>query len=499
MNLLTDYSTLDAVGISASIRSGEIHPAEVITAALAQIERYEPEINALTWRRYHLALREAERPLPDSPLAGVPFLVKDLSQPLEGAPFAMGCRMRRNLVADHDAAMMARYKAAGLLIIGQTAAPEFGASPDTVSELNGATRNPWDLERSPGGSSGGSAAAVAARYVPAAHASDGAGSIRIPASMCGLFGLKPTRGRTPKGPDSAEGWFGMSVEHAVTRTVRDSAALLDITQGPDPGAPYYPPPPERPYLKESERPPGSLNIAFSTGSMLADGMHTECVRAVELTAGLLEDLGHRITQARPAVNAVRFKEDMLVMMAADTASAIDASARAAGRRPSEELFEAASWLTGRIGARLTAVELADAIKHLRNIGRKTAPFFEEYDVFVEPTIARPPWKSGALSPKLDSLAKLQLRSAALRPGNRALLKAVGEIGDSVLESVPNTALWNATGQPSMTMPLHWAQGLPVGVQFTARYADEAALFRLAAQLEQARPWIHRLPPILTSS
>lgn len=497
MNFLADYIDFDAVELGASIRAGEVKPAEAVTAALAQIERFEPEINAVTWRCYDLALREAEGPLPDSPLAGVPFLIKDLTLPLAGAPYEMGSRMRRGLKAHHDAALIARYKAAGLLILGLTAAPEFGASADTVSELNGATLNPWDLERSPGGSSGGAAAAVAARYTPAAHASDGAGSIRIPASMCGLFGLKPTRGRTPKGPDAAEGWFGMSVEHAVTRTVRDSAALLDLSQGPDPGAPYYPPPPERSYTEEAGRPPGRLNIAFSTGSMLAEGMHSACVRAVEQAAGLLEELGHRVSPARPSIDADRFKESMLVMMAADMAYAVEHSARAAGRRPSEHLFEPSSWLTGQIGARLTALELAEAEKHLRNIGRATAPFFEEYDVFVEAAIARPPWKSGALAPELSNLARLHLRSAALRPGNRALLRAAGAVGGPVLEAIPNTALWNATGQPSMTVPLHWSEGLPIGVQFTARYADEALLFRLAAQLEEARPWADRLPPLLT--
>ena len=496
MNFLADYTNFDAVELGASIRAGEVHPAEAVTAALAQIERFEPEINAVTWRCYDPALRAAEGPLPESPLAGVPFLIKDLTLPLAGAPYEMGSRMRRGLKAHHDAALITRYKEAGLLILGLTAAPEFGAAADTVSELNGATLNPWDLERSPGGSSGGAAAAVAARYTPAAHASDGAGSIRIPASMCGLFGLKPTRGRTPKGPDAAEGWFGMSVEHAVTRTVRDSAALLDLSQGPDPGAPYYPPPPERPYMEEAGRPPGRLNIAFSTGSMLAEGMHPACVRAVEQAAGLLEELGHRVSPARPSIDADRFKESMLVMMAADMAYAVEHSARAAGRRPSEHLFEASSWLTGQIGARLTALELAEAEKHLRNIGRTTAPFFEEYDVFVEAAIARPPWKSGSLTPELSNLARLHLRSAALRPGNRPLLRAAGAVGDQVLEAIPNTALWNATGQPSATVPLHWSEGLPIGVQFTARYADEALLFRLAAQLEEARPWADRLPPLL---
>ena len=494
MNLLSSYIHLDAVELGALIRAKDLHPKEVVTAALGQIERHEAEINALTWRRYDLALREAEHPLPDIPLAGVPFLIKDLSQTLAGAPHAMGSRMRRNLIADHDSALVARYKAAGLLIVGQSTSPEFGAAADTRSALYGTTRNPWDLERSPGGSSGGAAAAVAARYLPAAHASDGGGSIRIPSSMCGLFGLKPTRGRTPKGPDVAEGWFGMSVDHAVTRTVRDSAALLDISQGPDPGAPYYPPPPERPYIQEVTRPPGTLNIAVSTESMLSDKMHPHCIRAVEKTAELLEELGHRITVARPTINGAHFKEAMSVMIAADMASTMADSAREAGRRPSEDQFEASSWLAGLVGRRLTAGALVTALQYLRNMGRTTAPFFEEYDVFLEPTIARPPWKSGALE---ATTGKLRLMSVKRFPRRRAVVRTMRALGEPVLDAIPNTPLWNATGQPSMSMPLHWADGLPIGVQFTARYADEALLFRLAAQLEKARPWVDRLPPILT--
>ena len=450
----------------ALIRAGELHPTEVVTAALGQIERYETEINALTWRRYDLALREAERPLPDTPVAGVPFLIKDLSLTLDGAPHAMGSVMRRDLIADHDSTLVARYKVAGLLIVGQSTAPEFGAAIDTRSTLYGTTRNPWDLDRSPGGSSGGAAAAVAARYLPVAHASDGGGSIRIPSSMCGLFGLKPTRGRTPKGPDTAEGWFGLSVDHAVTRTVRDSAALLDISQGPDPGAPYYPPPPGRPYLDEVTHPPGTLNIAVSTEPMLSDKMHPQCIKAVEKSARLLEELGHRVTVARPVVDSAMFKKAMLVLVAADMAANITDSALLAGRRPSGDLFETTSWLWGLAGGRLAARDLVWALRYLRNIGRTTAPFFEEFDVFVEPTIARPPWKSGALAPRVS---KLRLMSAKRLPNRRAIPRAIETFGGPALDAVPNTPLWNATGQPSMSMPLHWADGLPVGVQFTARY------------------------------
>ena len=493
MNLLSSYIHQDAVALGALIRAGDLHPKEVVTAALGQIERFDGNINAIAWRRYDRALEEAERPLSDSPVSGVPFLVKGLSQTLEGAPHTLACRMRSGLVADHDSSLVARYKAAGLLIVGQTTSPEFGTSPETRSSLYGITRNPWNLERSPGGSSGGAAAAVAARYVPAAHASDGGGSIRIPASMCGLVGLKPTRGRTPKGPDVAEGWFGLSCEHAVTRTVRDSAALLDISQGPDPGAPYYPPPPERPYLEVVARPPGSLRIAISTEPMLSDHMDRRCAQAVESTAELLEQLGHRVTTARPAVDGALIKEAFWILIAADMACTIDATARAVGRRPSEEMFETASWLIGLVGRRLTATDFITAHDYIRNIGRSTAPFFDEHDIFVEPTIARPPWRSGTLYPPVS----MRMAKAILRlRGRRAALRAIGKQGEPAFRAVPNTALWNATGQPSMSLPLHWTDGLPIGVQFTARYADEALLFRLGGQLERARPWVDRLPPIL---
>ncbi len=489
MTLLTQFVHLDAVEIAALIRSRQIHPREAVAAAIELIERYDSEINAISWRRYDLALREAERELPESPVSGTPFLIKDLSLALAGAPITMGSKMRRSLVADYDSALTARYRGAGLLIVGQSTSPEFGVSADTRSDLHGITRNPWDLELSPGGSSGGAAAAVAARYVPTANAGDGGGSIRIPSSMCGLFGLKPTRARTPKGPAAAEGWFGMAVDHAVTRTVRDSAALLDVSHGPDPGAPYYPPPPERAYLDEVARPPGTLRIAVSTGAMLSTEMHPDCVQAVEETAQLLDDLGHEVTEARPAVDRTAFKESMAILIAADLACTIVGAAREAGKRPSEDLYEPATWLTGVLGRRILATDLVLALRYIRNVGRRIAPFFDEHDVFVEPTIAVPPWKSGAVG----GLRLIPRRRLIRR---RAVMKAMRRLLEPSVASVPNTALWNATGQPSMSMPLNWAGGLPIGVQFTARYAEEGLLFRLAGQLEQARPWIDRLPPAL---
>ena len=481
------------------VRAGDVHPRELLTHAMTQIEKHEPSLNAVTWRRYDRALREAEQPLGDSPVAGVPFLIKDMGQALAGAPNTMGSKMRRYIVSDHDSALVARYKAAGLLILGQTNAPEFGAAVDTKPELHGQTNNPWDLSRSPGGSSGGAAAAAAARYVPVAHASDGGGSIRIPAAMCGLFGMKPSRGRTPKGPDVGESWFGMSIDHVVGHSVRDSAAILDVTRGPDLGALYAAPAYDGSYLAEVSHDPGHLRIAISAKPLLADHMDPICSGAIDEVGALLESLGHTVEVTEPTVDAQSLREAMSLMVAADTAASIQSSAADAGQPPSEQHFEHAMWVVGLVGQRLNALDLAQAIQLVKSVGRRVAPFFETYDVLVQPTLARPPWKQGALDPAPRDLRAMQLIKRV--PGRRPALAAIKAVASGSLDAIPNTPLWNATGQPSMSMPLHWenVEGteLPIGVQFTGRYGDEATLYRLAGQLEQARSWAHRLPPILS--
>lgn len=491
---MSQYVNLDAMGMHDLVATGEVHPRELVTAAITRIEEHDPRVNAVSWRRYDQVLRESEEPLPDSPVAGVPFLIKDMGQSLAGAPNTLGSRMREHVVARRDSNLVARYKAAGLLIVGQSSAPEFGAAADTKPLLHGQTNNPWDLDRSPGGSSGGAAAAVAARYLPVAHASDGGGSIRIPASMCGLFGLKPTRGRTPKGPDTAEGWFGMSVDHVVGLSVRDSAVLLDLTAGPDPGAPYFAAPPARSWLSEVGTPPGRLRIAVSTEPLLADRMDRVCRKAVEDTAELLTELGHDVEVDQPALEAQPLREAMSLMVAADTAAAIDEAAATAGRPVDQAGFERAMWVIGLVGRRLSAADLAKALALVKNAGRVTAPFFERYDVFVQSTLARPPWKQGALDPNLRD--RLALSLIERLPGRRAARAAVRAVADGSLDAIPNTPLWNATGQPSMSMPLAWHDGLPIGVQFTGRFGDEATLFRLASQVEDARPWIDRIPPMV---
>ena len=332
---LSQYVRLDAIGLAELIRAKEVHPREAVTAALTQIEKHEPQLNAITFRRYDRALREAEAALPDSPVAGVPFLMKDMGQALTGAPNTMGSKMRQYIVADHDSALVARYKAAGLLIVGQTNAPDFGAAADTKPELHGMTNNPWDISRSPGGSSGGAAAAAAARYVPVANASDGAGSIRLPASVCGLFGMKLSRGRTPKGPDTGEPWFGLSIDHVVGHSVRDSAVMLDVTRGPDLGALYAAPAFEGSYLDEVATKPGRLRIAVSTKPLLAHQMDPICASAAEDAASMLESLGHDVDVAEPEVDAQSIREAIALMVTADTAATIASSSTEAGSRPAK--------------------------------------------------------------------------------------------------------------------------------------------------------------------
>ena len=489
----SEYVELDAVGLAGLIRDREVSTAEVLDAAIRQIEVVNPSINAVIHKTYDRARDAAANGL-TGPLAGVPLLVKDLGQVVEGAPATMGSRMLAHQIADHDSALVARYRQAGVLVIGLTNVPEFGIAAVTEPDLFGPTRNPWNTSRTPGGSSGGAGAAVAARMVPAAHGSDGGGSIRIPASMCGVFGLKPTRARTPKGPDIGEGWFGLSVDHALTMSVRDSAALLDIGRGPDPGAPYYPPPPSRLYLDELDQPTTPLRIAVSRGAMLGTSVDPVCVSAVDRAAVLLESLGHHVVYASPAVDADELAFHFMVLLCAATAHGVTEAAESAGRSAGPEFFENLTWIAAAAGRRLSAEDLAAALDYTRMVARRTATFWDEIDVFVESTVARPAWKIGELTPSPAQLRQLELLKKL--PSRTVTRRIARDMGRTSLEAIPNTPLWNVTGQPSMSVPLHWHDDLPIGVQFTARYADEATLFRLAAQLEQAQPWKHRVPQVV---
>jgi len=489
----SEYADYDATGLAELVTAGEVTPRELVESAIERIERLDARLNAVVYRDFERALEAADRPPPDSaPFPGVPFLLKDLHAAYAGAPLTSGSRALADYVPDHNAELVDRHLRAGLIILGKTNTPEFGLAPVTEPELFGPTRNPWDLQRTPGGSSGGSAAAVAARYVPAAHASDGGGSIRIPSSACGLFGLKPTRGRTPLGPDFAELWFGFSQAHAVTRTVRDSARLLDATCGPDVGAPYAAPPPARPFADEVGTPPGRLRIAFTTGALLSDDIDPVCKQAVAETARLCEELGHEVVEAAPDLDVEELTDAFVVLAVAGGAFEADYAARLRGRPLGRGDLELVQSVLAKVAKKTPADRLAWALHTTRQTAQTMGRFLSDYDVLLTSTLAEPPWPIGALDPSPGEKRILKLVDAVpARPLLEALVK---QISGELLRPIPNTPLFNMSGQPAMNVPLHWTDdGLPVGVQFAGRFGDEATLFRLAAQLEEARPWADRIP------
>jgi amidase len=388
----------------------------------------------------------------------------------------MGSAFMRNFVPDHDNELVIRLKRAGLIIVGKTSTPELGILPTTEPRLFGASHNPWDINRTPGGSSGGSAAAVAARFVPMAHGNDGGGSIRIPASCCGLFGLKPTRARNPLGPDFGDLFSGLVIDHALTRSVRDSAALLDATAGPDTGDPYWAPPPVRPFLQEVGADPGGLRIAFTTSTPRGVKVHTDCIRAVEDAATLCADLGHEIVEGAPEVNGELLTKNFMTLWSVGCAWTIDGFGLITGQSPTKDQFEPLTWALYEMGRQQSASSYLISLTFLQRVARDIARFFLKYDVWLTPTLGEPPVPLGTFdSPPENPLEGLR-RAIAF---------------------VPFTPICNVTGQPAMSVPLFRnSEGLPVGVHFVGRFGDEATLFRLAAQLESARPWADQRPPIL---
>lgn len=489
------YGGLDALGLAGLVRAKEVTPGELLDEALSRVAAWNPKLNAVVRLMEEPARRDIARGLPEGPFTGVPFLLKDLMSAVGGVPLSNGSRFLAGFVPTADCELVRRYRAAGLILAGKTSTPELGLLPFTEPELFGPARNPWDLSRTPGGSSGGSAAAVAAGIVPMAHGGDGGGSIRIPASCCGLFGLKPTRGRTPMGPEIGDAWNGFVVEHAVTRSVRDSAALLDATSGPDPGAPWYPPAPERPFLEEVTREPGRLRIAVTARPFLGRQVHPDCLRVLGETARLLEGLGHTVEEAAPEIDGEAFALDFVTMLCGEVRAELDEAAERLGRSPALGELEAATHALRLLGGSIRAGEYDAAVRRLRLAGRRVGTFFEGRDVLMTPTLASPPVPVGAL--QLRPAEKIAAKSmAALRAG--WLLRAVGILeatAKKTFDFIPFTPPFNVSGQPAMSVPLgSSAEGLPVGVHFVGRFADEATLFRLAGQLERARPWASRRPP-----
>ncbi|MFZ5563217.1 MAG: amidase [Thermodesulfobacteriota bacterium] len=491
-----DYDQYDATGLAGLVRGKEVTPLELCDAAIARIEAVNPKINAVIHTMFDKARQAARSPLPEGPFTGVPFLLKDLLAAYAGEPFTQGCRGYRNFIPDHDSELVQRYKKAGLVVLGKTNTPEFGLLGVTEPELHGPTRNPWDTERSPGGSSGGSAAAVASGMVPMASGGDGGGSIRIPSAWCGLFGLKPGRGRVPNGPDHGEFWQGAAQEHVLAKSVRDSAAMLDAICGPAPGDPYIIAGPARPYLEEVKTEPGKLKIGFSTGSPIGMPVHEECVKAVHAAARLLADLGHAVEEKAPAVDGPALARSYFVMYYGEVAADIEQMEKDLNRRATRKDVEALTWTLGRLGKTFSACDFVSAKRQWNRAARAMARFFAEYDLYLIPTTAQLPPVIGA-----NRLSFFERAGSAVihALGLEKLLIASGMVektGYRSLALTPFTQLANLCGLPAMSVPLHWsANGLPCGCQFVAPSGGEALLFRLAGQLEQAAPWRDRIPPL----
>ncbi|UCE86280.1 MAG: amidase [Deltaproteobacteria bacterium] len=472
MSGFEEYDRHDALGLAERVERGDVRPSELLELAIRRAEERDPAIGAVVIPMFDEARAAIEAGLPAGPFRGVPFLLKDLHACYAGVRTTNGCALFEDFVPDHDSEIVRRYRRAGLVIFGKSASPELGLSTSTESRLFGPTRNPWNRDTTAGGSSGGAAAAVAAGILPAAHASDGGGSIRIPASCCGLFGLKPTRARNPSGPDVGEGWSGMSTAHAVTRSVRDSAALLDATRGPDVGDPYWAPPPERSYLEELRRSPGALRIAFTTRAWNGVPTHSDCAAAVTDAAELCARLGHRLEEDAPVIDPQMLAEVARIIISASVRAALEDRAAALGRELKADDVEPATWgLLAMVPS--TGADYARALRNMHALGREVGRFFERYDVLLSPTMATPPLPLGALNASSGDLQQY--------------------VGNLLL-TVGFTQLFNITGQPAMSVPLFWnGAGIPIGTQFAGRFGDEATLFRLAAQLEAERPWFDRRP------
>ena len=470
-----EYSDYDGLGLAELVRRGEVSPAELLEEAIERIERHNPTLNAVVYKAYDEARRTAASELPDGPFKGVPFLIKDLGCPVAGMPRTSGSRFLKDEVPAHDGELTRRYRAAGVVITGKTNTPEFGITGTTESALLGPCRNPWNPEHITGGSSGGAAAATAAGIVPLAHATDGRGSIRIPAACCGLFGLKTTRDRNPNGPQDADRAIGFSVDHVVSRSVRDSAAMLDATGYAEPASPYAPPPKERPYIEEIATAPGRLRIAFSSETPNGRPIHAENQAALEDTAALLEELGHHVEPRGLGIDyRALYRAEGAVSSSNAAARLADMIARV-GREPESDELEPLTWAGFKLGRKLNGEQVMASWRTLRCMNREVLALFEEYDVYLTPVMGTPPPPIGHIDPVNLEPREVQRRQAV---------------------AFPFTPPFNFTGQPAMSVPLAWSSdGLPLGMQFVGRYADEATLFRLVAQLETARPWIQRKPPI----
>ncbi len=476
---LSDYTSTDAIGLAELVAAGEVTPAELAVTAREAVEAVNHHVNAVA-EIWEPEQEDLERDVTGSPLAGVPFLLKDIGVSMRGRRSELGSRLAEGLVAPEDSFLMRRFREAGLVTIGRTTTPEMALSAETESVLTGVTRNPWDTDRSAGGSSGGSAAAVAAGVVPAAHATDGAGSIRIPAAMTGLFGLKPSRGRVSSGPALDEALNGLGVQGVVSRSVRDSAALLDRAQGSEPGDPFRLPPPERSYLEEVDRDPGVLRIGVLAGQWGGQATSPAVATALEDAARELADLGHRVEVVPVGLGVsweafIRLNTEIWMT---NLVPLVEGLAAATGRPVDASTLEHIALTGYEHGRRATAADLLRALDARNAVSRAVARHFTEHDLLLTPTLPDVAPPAGALHEGVEQL------------------DAPGWV-DRLFSASPFTPVFNITGQPAMSVP--WTNepetGLPIGIQFAAGSAREDVLLRLAGQLERTRPWRGRTPAV----
>ncbi|MBM4257223.1 MAG: amidase [Deltaproteobacteria bacterium] len=474
---LSDYTSYDGLGLADLVARKQVKAEELAAAALQAIEKVNPQLNAVLQTLPTQANDEIRKSLPQGPFTGVPFLIKELVLHAKGVRCDMGSKFAQGFTPTDDTELMARFRRAGLVLVGTTQTPELGYNPTTETTLFGPVHNPWDLTRSAGGSSGGSGAAVAAGVVPLAHANDGGGSIRIPASCNGLVGLKPSRDRIPTGPDYGDPLCGLACEFIVSRSVRDSAALLDCVAGADVGAPGALTLPTPSYREQIQNFPGKLRIAWTTTPASGAKVSPDCEKAVHETVRLLESLGHTLIEDRPRYDWHTFLNNVHVIWTAFTTAMVDEAGAALGRKPGPDNLEAVTLACYEDGKRYSAADLVKAMAYNNTLSRQIGAFFQTCDVFLTPTIAQPPAPLGEVNQNRQGLTAM-------------------EWTQQVFTYVPFTPAFNSTGQPAMSLPLHWnANGLPIGVQFVGRFGDEATLLRLAAQLEQAKPWAGKRPPV----
>ena len=459
------YDELDGLGLAAAIRNGDVTATEVVDAAIRRIEARNPVLNAVVATRFDEARAEAAGAVGDGPFAGVPYLVKSLGGDVAGLPTSRGSRLWADDVAAADSTAVARARGAGVIVLGMTNTPELGKNGSTEPVLHGPTRNPRDPSRSAGGSSGGSAAAVASGMVPIAHGNDGGGSIRIPAAACGLFGLKPSRGRVPNGPALEAFAYPVGCTHALTRTVRDSAALLDAVTGPAPGDATLVPSPSRPFLDEVGADPGRLRIGFTSVTGRGDVADDDCVAALTHTATVCEGLGHEVVEAPFAYDVEAANAALATVMSVNVAAAVDGRLAVLGRELADTDLEPFTRVLYDRGCTMAGTEVIAALHQLERTGREVAPFFEEHDLLMTPTMQiRVPELGWADTTRPETMVRASAFSAF-------------------------TGIFNTTGHPAMSVPMGTdTDGLPVGVQFAARLGEEATLLRLAASLEAAAPW-----------